>query len=152
MQTIEQVKLEVKAVEESFRHFEDFGVKDISAQCEKIYASFNEFQLQLIEEGNKVTQKKLNREIYLQVYKLLSFLESELDPTDFVYLTKKSKSFVKIFNHLSTFCSKFEMEQEVNVELTKEICSAIEEVAKAVNGEIKLKTLDEFIQELKKEL
>ena len=116
---IDRFTTRIGKIEEYVKKWEEeYKLKTISQTMERLFDNFNELQMNISCIANIEQLKKYELNCHEVTYDFLCFVENEVNPDFYIFLTNKIASFSKVVKHLSLYCTK--IEKKYNIELYSE--------------------------------
>ena len=105
---VKNYKEEIRDFKEHIRKYIENSIREIDESSEACYNTFNNLQMSIAEIKDPEMKEDYQNRCYQATYKLLSYIENDMDEDFCIVLFKDAKNFSKAFEHYSKYCTKME--------------------------------------------
>ncbi len=105
---VRDYKEEIKEFKQHVRKYVENSIQEIDNSSKDCYDAFNDLQMTITKINDATKKEDCQEKCYQATYKLLSYIENDLDEDFCIVLLKDAKNFARAYEHYSKYCTKME--------------------------------------------
>ncbi|MCK5179611.1 MAG: hypothetical protein KAR32_08785 [Candidatus Omnitrophica bacterium] len=113
---ITKYSTDVERIEEHVKKWEeDFRLKTISSNMQKLLDTFNDLQMAISNISDSEIKQGFEINCYNVTYDFLRFTENDVDSDFYIYITNRVSEFSKVIKSFSQYCTKIEKKYDIEL-------------------------------------